>query len=283
MIVSNGRRHQEVFNGSVLSEFAPRDSVPARWPFQKNPVPRGRHHSDRPPNEVVGANLNRASSARATPPSDGVVFHNADDKFLIAARFGRSWISGSAANWATSWKWTQRTKSSRWLVGCLPLARCTFGGGDEYSGQRHKGGAMAKATTVVNGLSASGPSAHGRHPYLYGTLVALVGFLLVALPAAVSALDAALSFTGCPDSGRVPVPSEQGIFGCHEPERLKGTLAALVALVLLALPVIAGVLTARAVSRRPGSARTLKILALVVLLGTAVPCAISVIMIHGAF
>ena len=145
-------------------------------------------------------------------------------------------------------------------------------------------GAMAKATTVVNGLSASGPSAHGRHPYLYGTLVALVGFLLVALPAAVSVLDAALSFTGCPDSGRVPVPSEQGIFGCHEPERLKGTLAALVALVLLALPVIAGVLTARAVSRRPGSARTLKILALVVLLGMAVPCIFySAIMILGTF
>ena len=48
--------------------FDPRDSVPARWPFQKNPVPRGRHHSARPPYEVVGAILNRASSARATPP-----------------------------------------------------------------------------------------------------------------------------------------------------------------------------------------------------------------------
>jgi hypothetical protein len=112
---------------------------------------------------------------------------------------------------------------------------------------------VAKATTVVNGLPESDPSARGRHPHLYGTLVALVGFLLVALPAAVSALAAALSFTGCPNSGSGPVPSEQGIFGCHEPERLKGTLAALVAVVLLALPVIAGVLTARAVSHRPGS------------------------------
>src|SRR5664280_1224062 len=64
---------------------AARDSAPARWPFQKNPVPRGRHHSARPPYEVVGANLNRASSARATPPSDGVVSHHADDRFLIAA------------------------------------------------------------------------------------------------------------------------------------------------------------------------------------------------------
>jgi hypothetical protein len=155
---------------------------------------------------------------------------------------------------------------------------------DEYSGQRHKGGAVAKATTVVNGLPESGPSARGRHPHLYGTLVALVGFLLVALPVAVSAFFAVLLFSGCPDSGSSgPVSSEQGIFGCHEPERLTGTLAALVALVLLALPVIAGVLTASAVSRRPGSARALKILALVVLLAMAVPCIITVIMIHGAF
>ena len=59
--------------------------------------------------------------------------------------------------------------------------------------------------------------------------------------------------------------------------------SASLALVLLALPVIAGVLTARAVSRRPGSARALKILALVVLLGMAVLYIISVIMIHGPF
>lgn len=59
--------------------------------------------------------------------------------------------------------------------------------------------------------------------------------------------------------------------------------SASLALVLLALPVIAGVLTARAVSRRPGSARTLKFLALVVLLGMAVLYIISVIMIHGPF
>jgi hypothetical protein len=63
-----------------------------------------------------------------------------------------------------------------------------------------------------------------------------------------------------------------------------GTLAALVALALLALPVIAGVLTARQFSRRPGSARALKILALVVLLGMAVPCIFySAIMILGTF
>jgi hypothetical protein len=139
---------------------------------------------------------------------------------------------------------------------------------------------MAKATTVVNALPESGPSARGRHPHLYGMLV---GFLLVALPVAVSAFFAVLLFSGCPDSGSGPVSSEQGIFGCHGPERLTGTLAALAALVLLALPVIAGVLTARAVSRRPGSARALKILALVVLLGMAVLCIISVIYVHGAF
>jgi hypothetical protein len=38
-----------------------------------------------PPYEVVGVNLDRASSARAKPTSEGVVFHHADDKFLIAA------------------------------------------------------------------------------------------------------------------------------------------------------------------------------------------------------
>src|SRR5665647_3920394 len=85
MIVSNGRRHQEVFNGSVLSECCSERFRSSAVALPKNPVPRGRHHSARPPYEVVGANLNRASSARATPPSDGVVFHNADDKFLIAA------------------------------------------------------------------------------------------------------------------------------------------------------------------------------------------------------
>jgi hypothetical protein len=111
---------------------------------------------------------------------------------------------------------------------------------------------MAKATTVVNGLPESGPSARGRHPHLYGMLVALLMVIFVAMPFVLSASVAVLSFNGCPDSG--PVPSEQGIFGCHEPERLKGTLAALVALFLLALPLIAGVLTARAASRHPGSA-----------------------------
>jgi hypothetical protein len=102
-------------------------------------------------------------------------------------------------------------------------------------------------------------------------LVALVGFLLVALPAAVSAFFAAVLVDGCPTDG-IGRYGEHGIFACHEARPLMGTLAALVALVLLALPVIAGVLTARAVSRRPGSARALKILALVVLLGMAAPC-----------
>jgi hypothetical protein len=111
---------------------------------------------------------------------------------------------------------------------------------------------MAKATTVVKGLPQSGPSALGRHPHLYGMLVALLMVIFVAIPFLLSASEAVLSFNGCPDGG--PVPSEHGIFGCHEPERLKGTLAALVALALFALPVIAGVLTARAASRHPGPA-----------------------------
>jgi uncharacterized membrane protein len=114
---------------------------------------------------------------------------------------------------------------------------------------------MAKATTVVNGLPESVPSWRGRHPHLYGALVALGGFLLVALPLAGSVFLAAFMLSGCPDSGGA-VSSEQGIFACHEPQRpeatLLGTLAALVALILFALPVIAGVLTARAGSRRPG-------------------------------
>ena len=108
-----------------------------------------------------------------------------------------------------------------------------------------------------------------------------MGFVLVALPAAVSALSAAFSFTGCPTDG-IGRSDEHGIFACHDAQPLMGTLAALVALVLLALPVIAGVLTARAVSRRPGSARALKILGLVVLLGLAVPFIFySAIMILG--
>jgi hypothetical protein len=114
-------------------------------------------------------------------------------------------------------------------------------------------------------------------------LVALVGFVLVALPAAVSAFGAAMSFDGCPTGG-IGRSDEHGIFACHAARPVEGTLLALVALVLLALPVIAGVLTARAVSRRPGSARALKILALVVLLGTAVPGVFySAIMILGTF
>ena len=148
---------------------------------------------------------------------------------------------------------------------------------------KHKGGVLAKATTVVNGLPQSVPSAGGRHPHLYGMLVALAGLLLVALPAAVSAFSAAVLFTGCPTDG-IGRSSEHGLFACHEAQPLMGTLAALVDLALLALPVIAGVLTARAVSRRPGSARALKILALVVPLGTAVPGVFySAIMILGTF
>jgi drug/metabolite transporter (DMT)-like permease len=144
---------------------------------------------------------------------------------------------------------------------------------------------LAKATTVVNGLPQSVPSAGERHPHLYGMLVALAGLLLVALPAAVSAFSAAFSFTGCTTDGiGRSSEHEHGIFACHEAQPLMGTLAALVALALLALPVIAGVLTARQFSRRPGSARALKILALVVLLGMAVPCIFySAIMILGTF
>jgi hypothetical protein len=115
---------------------------------------------------------------------------------------------------------------------------------------------MAKATTVVNGLPGSGPSARGRHPYLYGMFVALLMVIFVAVPFVLSAFVAAIWLGGCTDSGSGPVPSQHGMFGpCPEPDRLKGTLAALVALVLFALPVIAGVLTARAVSRPPWSSR----------------------------
>ena len=114
-------------------------------------------------------------------------------------------------------------------------------------------------------------------------LVALVGFVLVALPAAVSALSAAFSFTGCPTDG-IGRSDEHGLFACHAARPVEGTLLALVALVLLALPVIAGVLTDRQFSRRPGSARALKIFALVVLFGMAVPCVFySAIMILGTF
>jgi hypothetical protein len=136
---------------------------------------------------------------------------------------------------------------------------------------------------MVNGLPQSVPSARGRHPHLYGMLVALVGFVLVALPAAVSAFGAAMSFDGCPTDGGGQ-SDEHGIFACHAARPVEGTLFVLVALVLLALPVIAGVLTARAVSRRPGSATAVKIFALVVLLGMAVPCAFySAILILGTF
>ena len=131
---------------------------------------------------------------------------------------------------------------------------------------------MVKATTEVNGLPESGTSARGRHPYLYGTLVAVVGFLLVAVPVAWSVFFAAASLLEC--SGGGPVSSGGGIFACHEPNRPAGMLFALVALVLLALPVIAGVRTARAVSRGSGPSGRLKILALVAILGMTVLCII---------
>jgi hypothetical protein len=85
MIVSNGRRHQEVFNGSVLSECCSKRFRSSAVALSEESGPSRAVSLRPPPYEVVGANLNRASSARATPPSDGVVFHNAHDKFLIAA------------------------------------------------------------------------------------------------------------------------------------------------------------------------------------------------------
>jgi hypothetical protein len=115
---------------------------------------------------------------------------------------------------------------------------------------------MAKEPTIVNDAPESAPSARGRHPHLYGTLVGLGVFAVVAAPAAMTALGAVVSFTGC-------------FVGCSEPKPVAGVFAALLVLVFLALPVIAGVLTARAISRRDGSVRALKVFALAVLLGMA--------------
>ena len=71
MIASNGRQHQEVFNGSVLSERFSEIPFQRGGPFRRI---RSLEGGITPPalNEVVGANLNRARSARATPPSDGL-------------------------------------------------------------------------------------------------------------------------------------------------------------------------------------------------------------------
>ena len=127
---------------------------------------------------------------------------------------------------------------------------------------------MAKAATAVNDQTESGPSSGRRHPRLYGTLVGLGVFALVAVPAAWSGLGAVASFSGC-------------FLSCSEPEPLVGAFWALSALVLLALPVITGVLTARAISRRSGSVRALKIFALAVLLGMALLRLIP--LVSGAF
>ena len=109
MIVSNGRRHQEVFNGSVLSEFCSERFRSSAVALSEESGPSRTPHSARPPYEVVGANLNRASSARATPPSDGVVFHHADDKFLI--KHERRFVT---------WTWEGDTTRGRSMARALP-------------------------------------------------------------------------------------------------------------------------------------------------------------------
>ena len=101
-----------------------------------------------------------------------------------------------------------------------------------------------KAAAVVNGLPESGSSARRRHPRLYGTLVGVGVFALVAVPAFWSGFLALYAFSG-------------------EPYPLAGAVWALVALALLALPVIAGVTVARAISASGTSVKA-KILALLV-------------------
>ena len=115
---------------------------------------------------------------------------------------------------------------------------------------------MAKQQTMVNGPTESDPSAGGRHPRLYGTLVGLGVFAVVAVPAAWVGLAAVWSFTGC-------------FITCTQPDPLVSTFWALAALVLLTLPVVVGVFTARAISRRRGYVSAL-VLTLAVLLGLAV-------------
>jgi hypothetical protein len=102
---------------------------------------------------------------------------------------------------------------------------------------------------VVNGLPEPGSSALRRHPRLYGTLVGLGVFALVAVPAAWSIFLAGVAFSGC-------------LMGCSEPEPLLGAVWALSALALLALPVITGVLVAKAITGISRSVMALMILAL---------------------
>ena len=114
---------------------------------------------------------------------------------------------------------------------------------------------MAKQLTMVDGLPESGPSARGRHLCLYGTLVGLGVFAVVAVPAAWMGLAAIWSFTGC-------------FITCTQLDPFVGTFWALSALVLLALPVVVSVITARAISRRRGYVNAL-VPTLIVLLGLA--------------
>jgi ABC-type dipeptide/oligopeptide/nickel transport system permease component len=97
---------------------------------------------------------------------------------------------------------------------------------------------------VVNGLAESGSSARRRHPRLAGTLVGLGVFALVAKPAFWSGLIAVFAFSSFKGSG---------------PDPLFGAFWALSALVLLALPVITGVLVATAIS---GSGRSVMALSI---------------------
>ncbi|MDQ1535861.1 MAG: hypothetical protein QOE58_254 [Actinomycetota bacterium] len=101
----------------------------------------------------------------------------------------------------------------------------------------------------MNGQPESGSSARRRHPRLYGTLVGLGVFALVAVPAAWSGFFAITFFSGC-------------FLECSEPDPLWGAVYALSALFLLAMPVITGVLVARAISGSSRSVMALKILAL---------------------
>jgi hypothetical protein len=70
---------------------------------------------------------------------------------------------------------------------------------------------MAKEPTIVNDAPESAPSARGRHPHLYGTLVGLGVFAVVAAPAAMTALGAVVSFTGCFVGGSEPKPVAGGV------------------------------------------------------------------------
>jgi hypothetical protein len=105
----------------------------------------------------------------------------------------------------------------------------------------------------VNGLPESGSSALRRHPRLFGTLVGLAVFALVAKWALWSGFLAVVGFSGC-------------FIDCSEPDPLLGAVWALFALAFLALPVITGVLVARAISGSSRSVMALKMLALLLAL-----------------